>query len=89
MSRKPMRLLPLCKSTLIVTDARRERLVGESNVTGHVHGEWAGAQGGGAPAEIRMLHLFRLRDGLNVYENTWFDSGAVFRQVEAWKTAQG
>jgi hypothetical protein len=32
-----------------------------------------------------MLHVFELRDGLIVYENTWFDSAAVARQVEAWK----
>jgi predicted ester cyclase len=64
-------------------------VVDESNVTGHVHGQWAGIEGEGAPVEIRILHLFRLRDGLIEYENTWFDSGAVARQVEAWKASRG
>ncbi|HSL25243.1 MAG TPA: nuclear transport factor 2 family protein [Acidimicrobiia bacterium] len=63
-------------------------VVDESRVTGHVQGEWAGIAGGGAPVEIRMLHLFELRDGLIAYENTWFDSAAVLRQVEAWKAKQ-
>ena len=35
-----------------------------------------------------LLHLFRLRDGLIEYENAWFDSAAVSRQVEAWKANQ-
>lgn len=60
-----------------------------SDVTGHVEGEWAGIAGGGAPVELRILHLFELRDGLICYENTWFDSAAVSRQVEAWKASQG
>jgi len=60
-----------------------------SDVTGHVEGDWAGVSGGGAPVEIRILHLFQLRDGLISYENTWFDSAAVLRQVEAFKTAEG
>ncbi|HEY7469093.1 MAG TPA: nuclear transport factor 2 family protein [Acidimicrobiia bacterium] len=64
-------------------------VVDESIATGHVEGEWAGAQGGGALVEIRMLHLFQLKDGLIVYENTWFDSAAVLRQVESWKASQG
>jgi steroid delta-isomerase-like uncharacterized protein len=64
-------------------------VVDESNVTGHVHGQWAGIDGEGAPVEIRILHLFRLRDNLIEYENTWFDSGAVARQVEAWKASRG
>ncbi|HEY6629024.1 MAG TPA: nuclear transport factor 2 family protein [Acidimicrobiia bacterium] len=62
-------------------------VVDESNVTGHVHGQWAGIDGGGAPVEIRILHLFHLRDGLIEYENTWFDSAAIARQVEAWKNS--
>ncbi len=76
---------------LVLTSIRRfgsadgDWVVDESIVTGHVHGEWAGVAGGGAPVEIRMLHLFELRDGLIVYENTWFDSAAVLRQVEAFK----
>jgi steroid delta-isomerase-like uncharacterized protein len=60
-------------------------VVDESNVTGHVEGQWAGIDGGGAPVEIRILHLFRLRDGLIEYENTWFDSAAISRQVEVFK----
>ena len=60
-------------------------VVDESNVTGHVEGEWAGIAGEGAPVEIRILHVFQLRDGLIAYENTWFDSAAIARQVEAWK----
>jgi hypothetical protein len=58
-------------------------------VTDHVHGQWAGIDGGGAPVEIRILKIFRLHDGLIEYENTWFDSAAVARQVAAWKTAKG
>ncbi len=57
----------------------------ESIAAGHVNGVWAGVPGDGAYVEIRMLHLFQIRDGLIVYENTWFDSAAVARQVEAWK----
>jgi steroid delta-isomerase-like uncharacterized protein len=64
-------------------------VVDESNVTGHVHGDWAGISGEGALVEIRILHLFQLRDGLIAYENTWFDSAAVARQVEAWKASRG
>ena len=60
-------------------------VVDVSDVTGHVEGEWAGIAGGGAPVELRILHLFELRDGLIAYENTWFDSAAVVRQVETWK----
>ncbi len=63
-------------------------VVDESNVTGHVQGRWAGIDGGGAPVEIRILHLFRLREDLIEYENTWFDSAAVLRQVEVWKASQ-
>jgi steroid delta-isomerase-like uncharacterized protein len=64
-------------------------VVDVSDVTGHVEGDWAGVSGGGAPVEIRILHLFQLHDGLIAYENTWFDSAAVVRQVEAWKASQG
>jgi steroid delta-isomerase-like uncharacterized protein len=77
---------------LVLTSVRRfgsadgRYVVDESICTGHVEGEWAGVAGGGAPVRIRMLHLFELRDGLIVYENTWFDSAAVLRQVEAWKS---
>jgi steroid delta-isomerase-like uncharacterized protein len=61
-------------------------VVDESDVTGHVHGQWAGIDGGGAPVKIRLLHLFRLRDGLIEYENAWFDASSVMRQVEAFKS---
>ncbi len=57
----------------------------ESILAGHVHGAWAGIEGGGAPVEVRILHVFELRDGLIAYENAWFDSAAVLRQVEAWQ----
>ena len=57
----------------------------ESILTGHVEGEWAGVEGGGAPVEIRLLHVFEIRDGLICYENAWFDSAAVHRQVAAWR----
>ena len=76
------------ESVLRFTSADGGWVVDESRVTGHVEGEWAGVAGGGAPVEIRMLHLFALRDGLIHYENTWFDSAAVLRQVETWKAEQ-
>jgi hypothetical protein len=38
--------------------------------------------------EIRLLHVFELRDGLISYENAWFDSAAVHRQVKAWDEAR-
>jgi len=59
------------------------------DVPGHRQGAWAGIGGDGALVELRILHLFQLRDGLIAYENTWFDSAAVVRQVEAWRTRQG
>jgi uncharacterized protein len=59
----------------------------ESILTGHVAGQWAGVDGGGAAVEIRLLHVFEIRDGLISYENAWFDSAAVHRQVEAWHSA--
>jgi steroid delta-isomerase-like uncharacterized protein len=59
----------------------------ESILTGHVEGQWAGVDGGGAAVEIRLLHVFEIRDGLISYENAWFDSAAVHRQVEAWHSA--
>jgi steroid delta-isomerase-like uncharacterized protein len=60
-------------------------VVDESIITGHVHGEWAGIHGGGAPVEIRILHIFELRDGLISFENAWFDAAEVQRQINAWK----
>jgi steroid delta-isomerase-like uncharacterized protein len=76
-------------STRRFTSEDAQWVVDESDVTGHVHGQWAGIDGEGAPVEIRILHLFQLRDGLIAYENTWFDSAAVARQVEAWKASRG
>jgi steroid delta-isomerase-like uncharacterized protein len=76
-------------STLRFTSADGEWVLDISNVSGHVEGEWAGIAGEGAPVEIRLLHLFRLREELIAYENAWFDSAAVSRQVEAWKAGQG
>ena len=38
-------------------------VVDESIITGHVHGAWAGMDGGGAPVEVRMLHVFEIRTG--------------------------
>jgi steroid delta-isomerase-like uncharacterized protein len=58
-------------------------VVDESVLTGHVHGEWSGMEGGGAPVEVRILHIFEIRDGLICYENAWFDASAVRRQIES------
>jgi steroid delta-isomerase-like uncharacterized protein len=63
-------------------------VVDESILTGHVHGAWAGVDGGGAPVRTRILHLFDLRDGLIACENTWFDAAAVLRQVDAYKASR-
>ena len=41
--------------------------------------------GGGAPVEVRILHVFEVRDGLICYENAWFDAANVQRQILAWK----
>ena len=60
-------------------------VVDESMLTGHVEGEWAGVDGGGAPVRTRILHVFELRDGLISYENAWFDAADVHRQIDAWK----
>ena len=59
-------------------------VVDESILTGHVRGSWAGIEGRGARVRIRILHVFEVRDGLIAYENAWFDSAAVARQVDAW-----
>jgi steroid delta-isomerase-like uncharacterized protein len=64
------------------------QVLDESILTGHVEGEWAGIQGGGAPVEIRLLHVFEIRDELISYENAWFDSAEVHRQVRAWHDSQ-
>lgn len=77
---------------VVLTSVRRfegeggRYVVDESILTGHVHGEWAGVDGGGAPVEVRILHIFEIRDGLISFENAWFDSAAVQRQIEAWRT---
>jgi len=60
-------------------------VVDESVIAGHVHGEWAGMSGGGAPVSVRILHVFELRDGLICYENAWFDAAEVQRQISEWK----
>ncbi len=59
-------------------------VVDESILTGHVHGEWSGMSGGGAPVEVRILHIFELRDGLICYENAWFNAADVQRQIVDW-----
>ena len=64
-------------------------VVDESIITGHVHGEWAGMNGGGAPVEVRILHIFELRDGLICYENAWFDAAEVQRQIRAFRDGGG
>jgi steroid delta-isomerase-like uncharacterized protein len=64
-------------------------IVDESILTGHVHGDWAGIAGGGAPVRVRILHVFDVRDGLIARENTWFDASAVMRQVEEFKARSG
>lgn len=64
-------------------------VVDESIISGHVHGEWAGVDGGGAPVAVRILHIFEVRDGLICYENAWFDAAAVQRQILAWKDGEG
>lgn len=56
-------------------------VVDESILTGHVEGEWAGIHGGGASVEVRILHVFEIRDGLISYENAWFDAADVQRQI--------
>jgi steroid delta-isomerase-like uncharacterized protein len=60
-------------------------VVDESILSGHVEGEWSGMDGGGAPVEVRILHIFEVRDGLISYENAWFDAANVQRQIMAWK----
>jgi steroid delta-isomerase-like uncharacterized protein len=63
-------------------------VVDESIITGHVHGTWAGMAGGGAPVEVRILHVFEMRDGLICYENAWFDASAVQRQIIRFREEQ-
>jgi steroid delta-isomerase-like uncharacterized protein len=64
-------------------------VVDESVLTGHVRGEWAGMDGAGAPVEVRILHIFELRDGLICYENAWFNAADVQRQILDWKATAG
>lgn len=64
-------------------------VVDESILSGDVHGEWAGMNGGGAPVSVRILHIFELRDGLICFENAWFDAANVQRQIISWKETQG
>lgn len=76
---------------MVLTSVKRFRgeggrhVVDESILTGHVDGEWAGIDGAGAPVEVRILHIFELRDGLICLENAWFDAADVQRQITAWK----
>jgi len=70
--------------------AENQRIVvDESILTGHVEGEWSGMAGGGAPVEVRILHIFEIRDGLISYENAWFDAAAVQRQIQDWTAVSG
>ena len=62
-------------------------VVDESILSGHVSGKWAGMDGGGAPVEVRILHIFELRDGLICYENAWFNAADVQGQILEWKEA--
>jgi uncharacterized protein len=64
-------------------------VVDESILTGHVGGDWAGMNGGGASVKVRILHIFELRDGLICYENAWFDAADVQRQILEWKRGRG
>jgi steroid delta-isomerase-like uncharacterized protein len=64
-------------------------VVDESIISGHVRGEWAGMAGDGAPVEVRMLHVFEIRDGLICYENAWFDASAVQRQITQFHETGG
>jgi steroid delta-isomerase-like uncharacterized protein len=73
------------RSTKRFTGEEGRFVVDESLITGHVHGEWAGVQGDGAPVEVRILHIFEIRDGLISYENAWFDAAEVHRQIAAFK----
>jgi steroid delta-isomerase-like uncharacterized protein len=63
-------------------------VVDESILTGHVHGQWSGIAGGGAPVRVRILHVFDLENGLIARENTWFDAAEVMRQVEAHRASR-
>lgn len=62
-------------------------VVDESILSGHVEGTWSGMSGEGAPVEVRILHIFELRDGLISYENAWFNAAEVQRQIAEWKEA--
>jgi steroid delta-isomerase-like uncharacterized protein len=61
-------------------------VVDEAILTGHVHGSWAGIEGEGAPIRIRILHIFDIANGLITRENTWFDSAAIIRQIQDFKS---
>jgi uncharacterized protein len=63
-------------------------VVDESILSGHVHGEWSGMNGGGAPVSTRILHIFEVRDGLICYENAWFNAADVQRQIVDWQEAR-
>jgi steroid delta-isomerase-like uncharacterized protein len=64
-------------------------VVDESILSGHVEGVWSGMAGEGAPVQVRILHIFEVRDGLICYENAWFNAAEVQRQIEEWKARPG
>ena len=61
--------------------ATGNHVVDEALATGHIHGNFLGVNGGGAPVSFRMLHVFDLRDGLISREQAWFDTASVLRQI--------
>ena len=61
--------------------ADAKHVVDESIVTGHVEGVFAGQEGRGRSVRFRLLHVFEMRDGLITYENAWFDTGTLARQL--------
>jgi hypothetical protein len=63
-------------------------VIDESILSGHVQGEWSGMRGEGAPVEVRILHIFELRDGLICYENAWFNAADVASQIAAFKAGR-
>jgi steroid delta-isomerase-like uncharacterized protein len=63
--------------------ADETHVVDESIVTGHIEGFFAGRQGNGTSVRFRLLHIFEMRDGLITYENAWFDTGTIARQLDS------
>jgi predicted ester cyclase len=60
-----------------------DHVVDESILTGHVRGSFLGIDGGGTQVQVRMLHVFDIRDGLICREQAWFDTAEVMRQLES------